>query len=434
MALHIQMSEEAEAELRKSAMVNQLSSIAASLVFMVLGGLILYFSVILIAGESPVEFLAYSPPVEDAPPTDKPVTPELSQKQQTPSSDVAPSLIVANAPAAVAMAHVEMDTADLEESSDFGIGLDIGGLGDGLGSGGSGLGSGQKGGSALEGTLYDLKQTRAGSPNQLGKSQQANGNLPPASCHALVGIMNGFMKSWNAAALNKYWQAPTKLYASSFYLPTSLAAYAPKAFKAENRMKPSGWCAVYRGRVRAPKTGKFRFVGTGDELLAVRFNHKMVLEAGYRCPSRHQEDNPSHAWISGTNSKERQAYLDDIKSGRDRIHAGYEFIQHPDIPIWNREVGGLTAGTEFSVKEGETYPIEVLIYDQGGKFGFVLFIQDITDSKDKARRDNFDLFRTNFSEPNKEEISRLLNQANCAVEGIQCPKYRPDSPIWVAVP
>ena len=44
MALHIQMSEEAEKELRKAELRNKLSSIGACLLFMLLGGGLLVFT------------------------------------------------------------------------------------------------------------------------------------------------------------------------------------------------------------------------------------------------------------------------------------------------------------------------------------------------------------------------------------------------------
>ena len=432
MALHIQMSEEAEAELRKSAMVNQLSSIAASLVFMVLGGLILYFSVILIAGESPVEFLAYSPPVEDAPPTDKPVTPELSQKQQTPSSDVAPSLIVANAPAAVAMAHVEMDTADLEESSDFGIGLDIGGLGDGLGSGGSGLGSGQKGGSALEGTFYDLKQTKSGSPSDHASKQNGGAVLKPVTAK-VHETLSHYIKNWNASVLSKFYSPKTKLYASNFMMPSCSAGYAPLAYKCQDRVAPSAWVAVYRGRVRAPKSGTFRFVGTGDDFIGVRFNNKTVLEAGWAIPSAYNKDRPGECGTMGAmTSAAGKKYREAIAAGKDRDHAQYEFMNLPGIDKWNRELGGLTAGTPFKVEEGKDYPIEIVVSEiPGGAFGFCLLIQDVSTPELKAKK-QLDLFRTNFSEPNQAEISKMIGSHSMGA--IEFPKYNPDSPIWIAVP
>lgn len=42
---------------------------------------------------------------------------------------------------------------------------------------------------------------------------------------------------------------------------------------------------IYQGKVKAPFSGKFRFVGTGDDVLLVRWNRKLVLEGGYMLPT-----------------------------------------------------------------------------------------------------------------------------------------------------
>ncbi len=429
------MSEEAEQELRRTALRNKLSSLAACLAFILLGGCILYFTVILIAGETPAAFISYTPPAEDGPPTNNPVQKELTHKSSSPSPDVSPQVIVAQGATAVNMAPVNITTTeglDFAADMDLGMGLD-GGLGEGLGDDGSGLGSGTAGGSALEGTFYDLKLTRAGASTGIQYNPQTNALVGNGQSRVLE-ILNGFLKDWRPAVLNRYFSSPTKLYASNFFLPVAQAAYAPIAYKCADKCKPSGWVAIYRGKVRAPKTGKFRFLGTGDDFLAVRFNRKTVLEAGYRMPSRWTKEKPGRALISG--NFDGKAYQKEIADGIDKAHKGYEFIKLKGIDIWNREVGGLTAGTEFEVKEGQAYPIEICISEiPGGKFGFILLIEDTTNGKAKPSQNNkYDLFRTNFSLPNVKEIDQLLRKEKCNVGNIQAPAYNEDSPIWTAVP
>lgn len=435
MSLHIQMSEEAERELRRTALRNKLSSLAACLAFILLGGCILYFTVILIAGEVPAAFMAYTPPAEDGPPTNTPVQKELTHKSSSPSADVSPSVIVAQGATAVNMAPVNISTAeglDFSTDMDIGMGLD-GGLGEGLGDGGSGLGSGTAGGSALEGTFYDLKLTRAGASTGIQYDSKSNALVGDGQ-NRVFEILNGFLKDWRPATLNKYFSSPTKLYASNFFLPVAQAAYAPIAYKCADKCKPSGWVAIYRGRVRAPKTGKFRFLGTGDDFLAVRFNRKTVLEAGYRIPSRWTKEKPGQAIVSI--NYDGKNYQKGIADGTDKVHKGYEFIKLKGIDIWNTEVGGLTAGTEFEVKEGQAYPIEICISEiPGGKFGFILLIEDTTNGKAKPSMNNkYDLFRTNFSMPNTKEIDEMLKKEKCNVGNLQAPAYNEDSLIWTAVP
>lgn len=437
------MSEEAEAELRKNAMKNKLSSIAACVLFMLLGFLVLYLSAVFIVGDSPVSFLAYTAPADDAPPTNNPVPKELTSRSSPASSAVAPSVIVATNASAVAMAPVEIDMSDglsLDASLDLGMGMGTD-LGDGLGSGGSGLGSGSSGGSALEGTFYDLKQTgkgRSRKPSSFAK-KGADGKLTIAR-NDYYGVISTFLnKGWQTSILSRYYESDQKLYASNFYMPVALARYAPIAYKVGDNKKPenqwvcqpSGWCCVYRGKVRAPKTGTFRFIGMGDDCLAVRFNRKLVLEGGYRLPSA----GPTSNKFQLSDAKQRENFLRDVRSGADREHKGYELINTIEgIGVWGRELGGLMAGAEFKVKEGEVYPIEIMVVEEGGKFGFMLFIEDITNGKNsKAKK--YDIFRTNFSAPSADEVNALLKEENSNDPGnkISIP-YNEDSPIWTAVP
>ncbi len=435
MALHIQMSEEAEKELKKSALRNQLSSILASLLVMVGGGALLFFAVILIVQEAPAVFVSYVPPTENLPPSATPTTAELSSKASSPSNAVSPTVIVSTSASSVQMQAVDIEAADIEVDS--GISIDMGmdaGFGDGLGDGGGGLGSGSPGGSALEGTFYDLKLTRSGAKSKL--HPPAGSTIPDRAM--LSEVYYNFLKSWSPGVLERYYKSPTKLYASNFYLPHCNAAYGPLAYQCDpKKVKPAGWVAVYRGKVRAPKSGKFRFVGTGDDVLCVRFNRKMVLEAGWCIPSLYAKE-PGSTFSITTETERGRAYMKAIKEGKDKDHKDYEYYAMPNG--WSiNQVGGLTCGTPFEVKEGQVYPIEILISEgPGGAFAFFLLMEDMTDNpqgKKPAKDRRYDIFRTNFSLPNHDEIKGLLEKAKCLWHGqMNCPPYNEDSPIWVAVP
>ncbi len=432
MALHIQMSEEAEKELKRSALRNQLSSILVSLAVMLLGGGALFFAVILIVQEAPAVFVSYVPPTENLPPSSTPTTAELSSKAATPTNTVSPTVIVSTGAAPVQMAAVEIEAAEIEVDSgiDLSMGMDSD-LGDSLGDEGSGLGSSAPGGSALVGTFYDLKMTKSGAKS---KDLSFEGHqVPYEKRHHLAEIYYNFTRNWSPNMLNRFYKSPTQLYASNFYLPRCDAKYGPIAFQSK-KSKPSAWMAVYRGKVRAPKSGKFRFIGTGDDLLCVRFGRDMVLEAGYAIPSKFKKGDPSCLDMAQNMEQGRQ-YQADIKAGKDRDHKGYEYIPLPDGWAWNA-VGGLTAGKPFEVKEGQVYPIEILISEgPGGAFGFVLLIEDMTDnpqSKKPAAQRVYDLFRTNFSLPDKEQLKKELG--DCLMGENEFPPYNADSLIWVAVP
>ncbi len=431
------MSEEAEAELKKAALRNKLSSLAVALAFLLFGGGALFFAVILIVQDTPPAFLAYVPPAENLPPSNAPTTAELTSKASSPSNDVSPSVIVATGAAPVQMAAVEIEAASVEIGTgiEIGMGFGSGGIGDGLGEGGSGLGSGKAGGSALTGTFYDLKLTRSGAKTELYPT--GGSNIPNNKKHVLIGIYHEFTKNWSKGVLEKYYKSPTQLYASNFYMPNCDAGYGPYAYQCDpKKVKPSAWVAVYRGNVKAPKSGKFRFVGTGDDLLCIRFNKKTVLEAGWSIPSKHKEGSAYALDLSFGNAN-GQAYKKAIESKTDPDHKDYEYVPLPSGWTWN-QVGGLTAGTVFEVQEGKTYPIEIMVSEgPGGRFGFAVLIEDITDNpqgKKPASERVYDIFRTNFSLPSEQELIKLMSDAGFPSGGLQCPKYNADSPIWVAVP
>ena len=448
------MSEEAVRKLRQTALINRLVSFGVCTGMLLLFGGILALTILIIQNEPPAEFIAYTPPTEDGPPTNTPVQKELTSKSSVPTPTVTPSVIVANNAVGAVAAPVSFDTTgDISfEELDISLGLDAD-LGEGMGSGGSGLG-GAAGGSALEGTFYDLKLTRSGNPSKIptieiqkdkdgkpvkGKDGKPVKLLKVRDQNTVMELIGKFLNSnWSPSVLAPYYTPGQKLYASNFYLPQAKAEYAPIAYNCSDVCQDAGWIAVYRGKVRAPKSGKFRFIGTGDDYIAVRFDKKTVLEAGYRIPSLYVKEDPKRSWVSGAGDKDR--HWKEVKEGKRKGFEGYELITHiKEIPAWNSNLGGLTAGKVFEVKEGHVYPIEVAISEiPGGAFGFVLLIEDVTNGK-TAPGGKYDLFRTNFSLPNKQEIFDMIRKANCLfntgnANALQAPPYNEDSPIWTAVP
>lgn len=149
------MSDEALRKLKRDAMMSNVVSLGVCLGMLLLFGSILYFTVLIIQGEIPTEFIAYVPQSEDGPPTNAPVSKELTSKSVTTNPNVTPSVIVAQNAVGPVAAPVSIDTAGDLSFDQIDMSMDMS-LGDGLGTGGSGMGSGASGGSALEGTFYDL--------------------------------------------------------------------------------------------------------------------------------------------------------------------------------------------------------------------------------------------------------------------------------------
>ena len=277
-------------------------------------------------------------------------------------------------------------------------------------------------GSALEGEFYDLKMKRSGAPSGL-KPSKPNG--------VIAALAQFFQSGWNEAYLNRFYRSEYRPYASYWYLPVASAKYGPIAFEVGTHTKPesvweckpSAWLAVYRGTVVAPKNGKFRFIGTGDDLLAVRFNHETVLEAGYYAPTAYDKANPEacHLLLPA----HREAFLNARK--------GYELIRSVSgCSKWNRELGGLVAGAEFSVKAGEEYPIEIALADiSGASVGFVLFIEEVTEGKN-SHAQQYDLFRTCDANPAPAEVLEAIREAGCAEQAEVIP-FNADSWVWESV-
>jgi hypothetical protein len=114
---------------------------------------------------------------------------------------------------------------------------------------------------AFVGTLYDLKQKKGGGSADM------------------IRFLKEFADSgFQRALLRDFYAAETRLYATQFFLPQISAAEAPRSFQVEKEVQPKNWIAFYEGRFAAPKTGRYRFVGQGDDVLIVRVNSKVVFD------------------------------------------------------------------------------------------------------------------------------------------------------------
>lgn len=266
-------------------------------------------------------------------------------------------------------------------------------------------------GSTLEGTFYDLK---------LNSNGISNGMTP----ENFAQIMKRFLsEKWNPKILNSYYQSPTLLYTSSVYIPRTSAAEAPKAYRCADNVKPSCWAAIYRGYVVAPKSGRFRFVGAGDDALVVRFGNQTVFDYGWYRLSLGKMIS-SEEWRKAMRG-ESSIYSDEHQKSGWGKESTY-FYTYASIPHWNANLGGIATGRSFDVKAGEVYPIEILISEiPGGEFGAVLLIESLDESiveRDPTGSPILSLFRTNATLP--EAAFRTKEAVPFAAHG----------PIWTVVP
>jgi hypothetical protein len=254
-----------------------------------------------------------------------------------------------------------------------------GGSGGGIGSGkGAGVGNGKNfvglfgakfGANGLVGTFYDLKQDRDRDPTKM--MGPAPDNIGPQNAGAVVEFVkqvHAFVDGrWSEQKLRAYYQAPDKLIGTQFFIPNRSANAAPAAYGVADKVRPSRWVAHYKGRVKAPVTGKFRFVGFGDDLLVVRWDNKVALDAGY--------DAPSIDGVTVVHEADAERVYDDF-SGRPRI---------PHIPYLKTPPGGgprFRAGPWIDVVAGTSYGMEVLVGETpGGAFFCYLGIEVSTGKK-----------------------------------------------------
>jgi len=210
----------------------------------------------------------------------------------------------------------------------FGTGLGFGnGSGMGVGGmGGGGLGLtmfGARGGAGLTGTFYDLKRDRNGSPNGVRP-----GNRPHYT-KVLKGFTSGNV--WRMPSGVSCYTGKSNLVAKAFLFPAIPDEEAGKAFN-EPATGPGMWIAHYTGTVKPPVSGRFRFVGWGDNLLAVRLGNKVVLDAsdiGY------------------------------LKSGDNRHDRG-------SVSFPNKGATPMLAGSWFDVTAGSSLKMDVILGDEGG--------------------------------------------------------------------
>jgi len=242
-------------------------------------------------------------------------------------------------------------------------------------------------GGTLVGRFYDLKQFRDRKTNPDLKK------LGPANL-AVKEVTDFIKGGCNPNSLSEFFQAPTVLYATQIFVPQMQADAAPKAYGVEKEVQPKAWIAHYKGKVSPPATGGYRFVGGGDDHLAVRIDGRLVLDAG-RKVSGFKSDrakNPSYAYDFRNN--------------------GWLISQR----------GGFTVGNRMELRAGQFYDIDIVFSEgPGGRFfAMVLFEQDgVNYKKDDKGNPILPIFRVTDTktEPNNG-----------------APNFMPDGPIWRALP
>lgn len=127
------------------------------------------------------------------------------------------------------------------------------------------FGSSLKKEGALIGIFYDLKQTQKFQPTGI-------------STRDYDRIVADFLnKGWPEEDLAKYFRATRPMYADRIFVPLILASEVPGIFEVEKIVKGQLWLVHYKGQVKPPKAGTYRFVGFCDDFIAVAINGKNLF-------------------------------------------------------------------------------------------------------------------------------------------------------------
>lgn len=304
----------------------------------------------------------------------------------------------------------------LKNSSPFGS--------QGGGGGRGGDGSGGKFGNMLQGIFYDLKQLK-------GRKGPSGVRSNDTVCAVMQEFVNG---SWTKKVdsngtisypfLDKFYSSSVRLWNSCFYIPLMPAENAPAAYGCEKEVATGAWVAIYSGKVIAPVTGRIRFVGGADDLIAVRFDNKLALDYGYFSFSLGvtlNQDYRNAMMRKGTPSAAILESVEKLPAYADPVKI-YNFTNSP--------ANGFATGRIIEVQEGQAYDIEIMISEMpGGVFHAGLFIEYMDDNESLASYDSrgnriLPLFSTNGAIP-------------AAEQGDDKGKYVPFSPdprIWRTVP
>ncbi|MGC4016838.1 MAG: hypothetical protein QM755_20340 [Luteolibacter sp.] len=261
---------------------------------------------------------------------------------------------------------------------------------------------------SLVGTFYDTKLDPRG---------KETGMTPDK----LREVIKDFTtRGWNERSLaSKYYKAPKTLYQTRLYIPEMSANAAPAAFGCGPEVQPSRWIVLYRGTVSSPESGKFRFVGAGDDVLVVRFNNQNVFDHGFT-------QGTTGLYVPGMTDvlagrKEDRDVEKIVRNGAMKMPVN--FYQYDTTRNWNQSIGGLAVGPEFEVTAGREYPLEILISEvPGGLFGASLLIEKSGATYPKASTGSpiLPLFRLDESRPE-------------ATKADNAPPYDPNGSVWKRV-
>jgi hypothetical protein len=180
-------------------------------------------------------------------------------------------------------------------------------------------------GNDFEGTFYSLRYDRRGKETSMGESEY-------------ISTIRRFVElNWNPYVFAPYYRAPQKLYTTQIFIPTIFSEFGPSQFgiPAGPDFDPYLWCVHYKGKIMRKDGGRFRFWGFGDDVLLVRVNGRVVLNASWGDFRTELYDWPRH-------EEDYRYYM-----GHAQAAVGDWFDLEPGVPVEMEVLIGEIPGGEF---------------------------------------------------------------------------------------
>lgn len=193
-----------------------------------------------------------------------------------------------------------------------------------------------------------------------------------------------------------------------------------------NNISGNGWVAIYSGYVIAPFTGKFRFLGIGDDAMLVRFNRQIVIDYGWHSLTTGISlDVGFNEDFFSTMSGNPKTTEDKRKIAGSPLYSKHVLeVSYPSI--FNDH--GLARSPVLSVQKGQIIPIDILLLEQCTvNFCMVLLVERL-DSNGESVGDvrTVSLFRTTPELPDIPEDADASSDSSL-------PEFNPDGPVWKVV-
>lgn len=383
---HTELSTEVQQSLEKQKKKSTLYSIVISLLTCALLAIILSILVMATTNKKAPELVSYHMSIAESESIEKPeIVNEVSRTPSAPSQMASVLATASNANMSVPTVDFSINEASLDfgAGDEFGLGFD----GDAWGAAGasgsaSGFGSSTKILGTIQGHFYDFKQTDDGKPNTRYKPMSM-ASMRKKEGGSFSSVFRRIRNSnFSDSSFRGLYKAERPLYARYIAIPPNNANLAPKQFGQEGKVEPSNWLIHYRGKIKAPKKGTFRFVGQGDDIITVNLNRKAVFTSALI-----NGPLPGTVTMKGNSSG-------------------------PDVQSWRKNVK-LDYGAWFSVREGEELDIDLVISEAPGGsmyFGLMIEEQGAEYRKGKGGRDILPPFTMGHLEPeDKAAIKKFPN-------------------------